>query len=65
EFVHDAHIRFFTEQDSMTPSEVCTLCHGEVNKMIVVKQVRELKMGDCLGCHRKNNAPTDCAICHY
>jgi hypothetical protein len=31
----------------------------------VVEQVRDLKMGDCVDCHRENNAPTDCLTCHY
>ena len=56
QFVHDAHIRAdFT----------CVTCHGEVAQMTKVKQVRALKMGDCVDCHRENNAPTDCYTCHY
>lgn len=56
-FVHEAHIRAgFT----------CADCHGAVETMTEMRQVqRSLKMGDCVGCHRQNNAPTDCAICHY
>ena len=55
-FVHDAHIRAgFT----------CSTCHGDVATMTKVKQVRALKMGDCVDCHRQNNGPTDCAVCHY
>lgn len=56
QFVHDAHIRAgFT----------CSTCHGDVETMTKVKQVRPLKMGDCVDCHRENNGPTDCAVCHY
>ena len=65
QFVHDAHIRFFSERDGIEPSAVCSTCHGDVEKMVVVKQVRVLKMGDCVDCHRQYDAPTDCAICHY
>ena len=65
QFVHDAHIRFFSEQDGVTSSQVCSTCHGAVETMTRVKQVRSLKMGDCVDCHRENNAPTDCATCHY
>ncbi len=43
----------------------CTICHGEVRAMEKVKQGRTLKMGDCVDCHRDNNAPTDCTTCHY
>ncbi|MQF85604.1 MAG: cytochrome c3, partial [SAR202 cluster bacterium] len=28
-------------------------------------QVEPLKMGQCVNCHRKNGAPTDCAACHH
>ncbi|MEE2701359.1 MAG: cytochrome c3 family protein [Chloroflexota bacterium] len=56
QFVHDAHIRAgFT----------CSTCHGDVAKMTKVKQVRALKMGDCVDCHRENNGPTNCSVCHY
>jgi len=43
----------------------CTVCHGEIREMTKVKQERSLKMGDCVDCHRDNNAPTDCTTCHY
>ncbi len=53
----------------------CQECHGAVETMTKVKQVRELNMGWCLECHRKNeiSPPTDhksskggdCARCHY
>ena len=54
-FVHEAHIKAGFQ---------CSQCHGDVANMERVKQVRSLGMGDCLGCHRTNNAPTDCTICH-
>jgi nitrate/TMAO reductase-like tetraheme cytochrome c subunit len=47
------------------PSETCAICHGDVGAMLKVKQVRSLKMGDCVDCHRKNTAPTDCTTCHH
>ena len=54
-FVHASHIKAGFE---------CATCHGDVGSMERVKQVRSLNMGDCLACHRENNAPTDCTICH-
>ena len=54
-FVHEAHIRAGFN---------CATCHGDVAKMKRVAQVRPLKMGDCVSCHRANNAPTDCTTCH-
>ena len=64
-FVHEAHIRFFMERDGVSASAVCSTCHGEVAEMTKVRQVRSLKMGDCVDCHRDNEAPTDCVTCHY
>ena len=77
-FVHESHIRYFTQEGTKTlingetetralaVDEVCSICHGEVAKMDVVKPKRfqSLKMGTCLDCHRENNVPTDCTICH-
>ena len=56
QFVHAPHI-----QNGVS----CTTCHGDVASMEVVEQVRNLKMRDCVDCHRDNNAPTDCTTCHY
>jgi len=72
-FVHEPHIRFFTKagnllrsgQQATIASNVCSTCHGDVAAMAEVKQVRSLKMGDCVDCHRDYSAPTDCTTCHY
>ncbi len=56
QFVHQPHI---------TAGIACSTCHGDVGSMVKVEQVRDLKMGDCVDCHRANNAPTDCVTCHY
>ena len=64
-FVHEAHIKFFSERDGILPSAVCSTCHGDVASMIQVSQVNPLKMSDCVDCHRDNGAPTDCTTCHY
>ncbi len=65
QFVHEAHIRFFSERDNVSASEVCSTCHGDVGSMEKVRQVRSLKMSDCVDCHREYEAPTDCTTCHY
>ena len=64
-FVHEAHIRYFSERDGVAPTAVCSTCHGDVGAMEKVKQVESLKMADCVECHRENDAPTDCTTCHY
>lgn len=56
QFLHEAHINV---------GITCSTCHGDVGSMQKVEQVRDLKMGDCVDCHRANNAPTDCVACHY
>jgi hypothetical protein len=69
-FVHEAHIRFYTQGDTpdrqLEVAEVCSICHGDVASMDVVKPKRfqSLKMGTCLDCHRENNVATDCTVCH-
>lgn len=55
-FPHSAHIQAGFQ---------CATCHGNVAEMQVVQQVRDLRMGDCVGCHRENGAPVDCFTCHY
>ena len=64
-FVHEPHIRHFSEKDNVNPSGTCQICHGDVGSMTKVSQIRSLKMGDCVDCHRDNDAPTDCSTCHY
>ena len=80
QFVHDAHIRYMmthpeiivnakdlaiSPDGTVTAAQTCSTCHGAVETMTKVKQIRALKMGDCVDCHRENSAPTDCATCHY
>jgi Cytochrome c7 and related cytochrome c/Class III cytochrome C family len=55
-FVHDAHIK---------AGLPCATCHGEVASMQQVRQVRSLKMNDCVACHQERSAPTECGACHY
>ena len=75
-FVHEPHIRYLTANpEAITNSTsgvktgaagVCSTCHGDVASMTkTVTQVEPLKMGQCVNCHRDNNAPTDCASCHH
>ncbi len=63
-FTHEPHYRFFAPKLADT-RQVCARCHGDVGSMTRVKQVVGLKMNNCVNCHRQNNAPTDCATCHY
>jgi hypothetical protein len=58
------HVQFL-HQPHIQAGFSCSTCHGDVGSMEQVKQVRNLKMRDCVDCHRANNAPTDCTTCHY
>jgi hypothetical protein len=81
-FVHEAHLRFLTQAEvpaitfpigdeeprqlPLPVAEACSVCHGEVWNMEVVRprSLQSLKMGTCVDCHRAANAPTDCSFCH-
>jgi hypothetical protein len=54
----------FTHKRHVKAAVDCSYCHGQVKAMGTVRQVRSLDMGWCVSCHRANNAPTDCWICH-
>ncbi len=51
----------------------CQKCHGPVETMERVRQVRSLSMGWCVNCHRSpqgagvavTQATIDCSACHY
>jgi hypothetical protein len=58
------HVRFVHEAHVTTAGLQCATCHGDVAKMGIPTQVRNLSMGDCVGCHRERSAPTECAVCH-
>lgn len=55
-FFHDAHVQ---------AGIPCQTCHGDVAGMQQIRQVRPLKMSDCVECHQQTGAPADCGVCHY
>lgn len=62
QFVHSSHIDYGFE---------CSECHGDVGGdpeeggINYIEQVRDLRMADCVDCHKDYGAPTDCSTCHY
>ena len=54
----------FRHEPHITAGFTCAECHGDVGSMNQVEQVRTLQMGDCVGCHKENSAPTTCSTCH-
>ncbi|GAB4182228.1 MAG: cytochrome c3 family protein [Calditrichia bacterium] len=63
--IHDVpwHV-YFSHKRHVAKGIECQTCHGEVQTMTKVRQVRSLDMGWCVSCHRQNNASTDCLTCH-
>ena len=47
---------YFNHQAHVTAGVSCVSCHGRIDQMIEVKQVKSLSMAWCLDCHR-NPAP--------
>lgn len=47
---------YFNHQAHLTVGVSCVSCHGRIDQMAEVKQVKPLNMGFCLDCHR-NPAP--------
>jgi hypothetical protein len=43
----------------------CAVCHGGIAQTAFPPaRVRSLRMEDCIDCHEKRGAPTDCLACH-
>jgi hypothetical protein len=55
---------FFEHWPHVRSGLACQTCHGAVETMAQVRQVRALDMNDCIACHRERQASIDCATCH-
>ncbi|MDK9699099.1 MAG: cytochrome c family protein [bacterium] len=55
---------YFSHKWHIAKGFACVECHGQIEQMDVVQQAKRLEMGDCVSCHRQNNAPTSCNTCH-
>lgn len=55
---------YFTHKRHVKRGIPCSTCHGEVQTMLPVRQVRSLSMGFCVSCHKTYGAPRDCLTCH-
>lgn len=55
----------FDHQMHLAAGVDCGECHGDVKQMDRIIQAMPMEMGFCVDCHRKNDAPVDCTLCHY
>lgn len=63
---------YFTHQRHVRAGVRCQDCHGDVERMDVVRQVAPLTMGWCLECHHRKQREqpagrarlTECVTCH-
>lgn len=66
---------YFDHRAHVNAGFQCQICHGEVQNMDVVSRVMNMRMGECLLCHRNpapylpptsaiKKGPTDCTACH-
>jgi hypothetical protein len=55
---------YFSHKRHIKAGLDCSACHGEMRGTVKVRQVRSLKMGWCVTCHKAKGAPRDCATCH-
>jgi hypothetical protein len=65
--VHRIRIRnyvYFSHKRHVKKGIECERCHGDLAAMAKVRQVSSLKMGWCVSCHEKEEAPVDCWTCH-
>jgi predicted CXXCH cytochrome family protein len=55
---------FFEHWPHVRAEIQCQTCHGPVETMDRMRQVRDLSMKFCVSCHRQKKASIDCAVCH-
>ncbi len=63
-FSPSAHVKF-NHAPHIRAGVDCSRCHGDVTNMTVAVRAVQINMGFCLGCHRAQQASTDCVTCHF
>jgi hypothetical protein len=64
-FVQPPHVYYSHRRHVMTAKIDCTVCHaGIAQTAFPPTRVRRARMADCIGCHEKRGAPTECTTCH-
>lgn len=55
---------YFTHRMHVRAGLDCSVCHGSVAAMPIVRLQHSLDMGWCVDCHRERGASRDCVTCH-
>jgi Cytochrome c7 and related cytochrome c/Class III cytochrome C family len=64
-FLQPPHVYYSHRRHVMTAKIDCPVCHGGIAQTsFPPARVPRLKMADCIGCHEKRGAPTECTACH-
>ncbi len=64
-FLQPPHVYYSHRLHVMTAKIDCPVCHGGIAQTsFPPARVRRLKMADCIDCHEKRGAPTQCTACH-
>jgi hypothetical protein len=63
-FNANAHV-LFRHDMHLLHRIACTSCHGDMSHVTTAHELVRHNMGTCVSCHRQQNAPTDCWVCHY
>jgi hypothetical protein len=64
-FLQPPHVYYSHRRHVVSAKLDCVTCHGEIGKSVEPpSRVRRLGMQDCLDCHRRRGASTECTTCH-
>jgi hypothetical protein len=64
-FLQPPHVYYSHRRHVMTAKIDCSVCHGGIAQAsFPPARVRKLRMADCIACHEKRGAPTQCTACH-
>ena len=59
------HVFFPHRRHAVVAELECSACHGEIgDSKSPPLRVTRLGMQDCIECHERSNARTDCTTCH-
>lgn len=64
-FRQPPHVYYSHRRHVVTAKIDCPVCHGGIAQAAFPPaRVPRLRMSDCIGCHEKRGAPTNCLACH-